>query len=984
MFNAMKSAATKIATATGISDAAKHTSESIKQNIIENYHAEEYENYMSLVSFIKGMILSNNKMIKDDKKEIYELSIIIKIYDSSENQIEQKKNILMKQKTKTEEHVKELDQINSKLKELAETEFNYSNENFLITQQNETLEQLKIIIKKYSPKIKETYNSSQSINPDTKDGTTTVGSKVGESVVSPNSTEKDKIQKNIDLLLNDIITEYTDSIAKLEKDKLSLETEIKASTSRNIAERNTAEKDTAEIKRENYKNYKDILNLIEFNKNKKTILSEALSNSNKSSAYVITSLGIIYSTFMYLKVFSKVYILGAGAVMATTAIVTGASLNTAMAGYLGAGVSGTEWFGACWHSVHALESTFLSHSVGAVSGAITTAFNLGGLHVAIGSTVFVGASAVTVVGLIAVLTALLIYSYISYQSEGVEELEEFFVLSVGMLLKIIKTVELMEAISKLSDGKILCDSSQLYNAILDMFRFIFSISTSETLQNLNSNISTSHQKSIEFDLASITLLKNKYHAAQGFVASKQLRKFIHKEILKQPNQYIKDEDIQLLNAELSQINIIPTEDLTSLSNSLTSIQIEDNNSNKYIKQTSDIGKKIVKKMIQTQPNEQIVIEPLFFNEFDNYNFINMEISGSYFENKIAYYKTQFTKYNANINFLIGALQSITSQEIIKLPVPDIYGKVLLRAQEKQQKVSCFLAYLTALENTKYKHILRYANKIRQMESKTERFGNRFKKTMQSELLKRGAENTWKTLSWEKIKRGSNRLFWAKTLKQTAFNHLSKVTSYYAILTNEFMLMCNLYNISCTSDKCNMDDELKLYSDVINAKFTEFKEAISKNINDQEKMEDIEDAKEEEEFTKALEIAKKQNEIRRTQIISRAYGGKIASTVGFVAIGIPAWLIAEIGNVLGKFLIGLTTGFRRSRRKIWKMMNSFKTELNSETLSQIKEILDDNKNRDHTKDSGISDLAEIETRGGSMRQTIRKKNIKKRYTKRNYM
>ena len=49
---------------------------------------------------------------------------------------------------------------------------------------------------------------------------------------------------------------------------------------------------------------------------------------------------------------------------------------------------------------------------------------------------------------------------------------------------------------------------------------------------------------------------------------------------------------------------------------------------------------------------------------------------------------------------------------------------------------------------------------------------------------------------------------------------------------------------------------------------------------------------------------------------------MVSTIGFFALGIPARLIAEIGNVIGKFAIGLGSGFRISRGKIWKMMNSF--------------------------------------------------------------
>jgi hypothetical protein len=195
----------------------------------------------------------------------------------------------------------------------------------------------------------------------------------------------------------------------------------------------------------------------------------------------------------------------------------------------------------------------------------------------------------------------------------------------------------------------------------------------------------------------------------------------------------------------------------------------------------------------------------------------------------------------------------------------------------------------------------------------------------------------------------------------------------------------------------MDQKIK-NSTLIISKFAEFKDEVSKNINAQEQMEDAEDEKEEAEFNKALAIAEKQNKIRNRTILESLYGKSVyvASALGFLAIGVPTWLTAEIGNVLGKFVIGLSTGFRRSRRKIWKMMNSFKTELNSEMLSQIKEILEENKNRDRSGDSGF-DQEEMKTNlqrvgtaslmtGGSIhknRASIKNKIAKRRITMRAY-
>ncbi|NBO25053.1 MAG: hypothetical protein EBU93_07480 [Chlamydiae bacterium] len=189
----------------------------------------------------------------------------------------------------------------------------------------------------------------------------------------------------------------------------------------------------------------------------------------------------------------------------------------------------------------------------------------------------------------------------------------------------------------------------------------------------------------------------------------------------------------------------------------------------------------------------------------------------------------------------------------------------------------------------------------------------------------------------------------------------------------------------------MDQKIK-NSTLIISKFAEFKDEVSKNINAQEQMEDAEDEKEEAEFTKALAIAEKQNKIRNRNILESLYGKSayVASTLGFVTIGVPVWLIAEIGNVLGKFVIGLSTGFRRSRRKIWKMMNSFKTELNSEMLSQIKDILEENKNRDRSKDSGFdqdeTNGTNAATKGGSIHKkqvSIKNKIAKRQITMRSY-
>jgi hypothetical protein len=358
---------------------------------------------------------------------------------------------------------------------------------------------------------------------------------------------------------------------------------------------------------------------------------------------------------------------------------------------------------------------------------------------------------------------------------------------------------------------------------------------------------------------------------------------------------------------------------------------------KALVSSTQLRKFIYEEMTKIVPSN-VYISPLFFNHENDFLFIKVALDESKFKDEL----------NKTLESIDSAV-SLLDDQLTKITDNSAEGtKTKMDLEKTKKQFTCFKTYLLTIESkeVKYSDIRAQTDIIERLSKKSSRFEDRFKKLVTTETLKRHSEVSWNFLSLAKIKRASNRTFWASTLKQTAQNHLANVTARYALLTNEFMLMYNLYSISCEKDeKCDINGKMRSKHFYLKEKFDEFKQEIQKNITAQAQIEDGEDVKEQEEFEEALRMAIKQDEVRKNGLIKRfgTNAGKAVLALVLLPSTVTAWILSEIGSASAKLGMGLTTGFVKTRRKIWKLVSSMKTTLNSEMLSRMKEMMENSKN-----------------------------------------